>query len=133
MALFQSPGSVPLFIVMSSTRARYAIMASPPSLRFSPETRSGPNDLFFSYCFNPSPDFFNNGGEWIACVFNLYMKNITLVAEYCRIISVKRIGLLYRACNDQSVTVLDGGNIFLISITPFYVFVEIRPAFALFV
>jgi hypothetical protein len=107
-------------------------MASPPSLRFSPETRSGPTYLFFSYCFNPSPDFFNNGGEWIACVFTLYMKNITLVAEYCRIISVKRIGLLYRACNDQSVTVLDGGKMLLISFTPFYVFVEIRPAFALF-
>ena len=33
MALFQSLGSVPLFIVMSS--------------RISPETRSGPTDLFF--------------------------------------------------------------------------------------
>ena len=48
MALFQSPGSVPLFIVMSSRRARYGIMASPPSLRISPETRSGPTDLFFA-------------------------------------------------------------------------------------
>ena len=47
MAVFQSPGSVPLFIVMSSSRARYGIMASPPSLRISPETRSGPTDLFF--------------------------------------------------------------------------------------
>jgi len=32
---------------MSSSRARYGIMASPPSLRISPETRSGPTDLFF--------------------------------------------------------------------------------------
>ena len=48
MALFQSPGSVPLFIVMSSSRARYGIMASPHSLRISPETRSGHIDLFFS-------------------------------------------------------------------------------------
>jgi len=47
VALFQSPGSVPLFIVMSSSRARYGIMASPPSLRISPETQSGPTDLFF--------------------------------------------------------------------------------------
>ena len=46
MALFQSPGSVPLFIVISSSRARYGIMASPPSLRISPETWSGPTDLF---------------------------------------------------------------------------------------
>jgi len=47
VALFQSPGSVPLFIVMSSSRATYGIMASPPSLKFSPETLSGPTDLFF--------------------------------------------------------------------------------------
>jgi len=47
VALFQSPGSVPLFIVMSSSRARYGIMASPPSLRISPETQSDPTDLFF--------------------------------------------------------------------------------------
>jgi hypothetical protein len=60
------------------------------------------------------------------------MKNIALAAEYCRIIRVKRIGLFYRACNDPSVTVLDGGNIFLISFMPFYVFLEIRPAFTFF-
>jgi len=47
VALFQSPGSVPLFTIMSSSRASYVIMASPPSLRISPETRSGPTDLFF--------------------------------------------------------------------------------------
>ena len=66
------------------------------------------------------------------CFHPLYMKNIALVAEYCRIIEVKRIGLFYRVCDDPSVTVLDGGDIFPISFTPFYVFVEIRPAFALF-
>ena len=66
MALFQSPGSAPLFIVMSSSHARY--MASPPSLRISPETWSGPTDLFFSMALmlllivlisvvNGSPDF----------------------------------------------------------------------------
>jgi len=54
------------------------------------------------------------------------MKNIALAAEYCRIIAVKRIGLFYRVCNDPSVTVLDGGDIFLASFTPFYVFVEIK-------
>jgi len=60
------------------------------------------------------------------------MKNIAPAAEYRRIIRVKRIGLFYRVCNDPSVTVLDGGNIFRISFTSFYVFVEIRPAFTLF-
>ena len=55
------------------------------------------------------------------------MKNIALAAEYCRIIGVKRSGLFYRVCNDTSVTILDGGNVFLISFTTFYVFVEIRP------
>ena len=57
---------------------------------------------------------------------------MALAAEYCRIIGVKHIGLFYRVCNDPSVTVLDVGNIFLISFTPFYVFVEIRPTFTLF-
>jgi len=60
------------------------------------------------------------------------MKNIALAAEYCRVIRVKRIDLFCRVCNDPSVTVLDGGNIFPISFTPFYVFVEITPAFTLF-
>jgi len=57
------------------------------------------------------------------------MKVIALAAEYCRIIGVKCIGLFYRVCNDLSITVLDGGNIFPISFASFYVFVEIRPAF----
>ena len=86
----------------------------------------------FPYRFDPSPNCFNIGGEWIACIFTLYMKHMALAAEYCRIIGIKRVGLSYRVCNDPSVTVLDGGNIFLISFTPFYVFVEIRPTFTLF-
>jgi len=60
------------------------------------------------------------------------MKNIALAAEYCLIIGVKSIGLFYRVCNDPSVTVLDGGNFFLISFTYFYIFVEIRKAFTHF-
>jgi len=36
-----------LFIVMSSSRARYGIMASPPSFRISSVAQSGPTDLFF--------------------------------------------------------------------------------------
>jgi len=48
MARFQSVGRVPLFIVMSSSRARYGIVASPPSFRISPEIPSGPTDLFFT-------------------------------------------------------------------------------------
>ena len=47
MALFQSAGRVPLFIVMSSNRARYGIIISPPSFRISPEIPSGLIDLFF--------------------------------------------------------------------------------------
>jgi len=47
MALFQSAGSIPLLIVMSSNRTRYGIMASPPSFRISPEIPSGPIDLLF--------------------------------------------------------------------------------------
>ena len=47
MALFQSPGRVPLFIVRPVSRAMYGIMAPPPILRISPETRSDPTDLLF--------------------------------------------------------------------------------------
>jgi len=68
---------------------------------------------------NPSHNSFNISGEWIACVFTLYMKNIALAAEYCRIIGAKRIDHFYRVCNDSSVTVIDGGDIFLISFTTF--------------
>jgi hypothetical protein len=52
MALFQSLGIVALLIVMSSNRARYGIMASPPSFRISPETPSSPIDLFFPMAAN---------------------------------------------------------------------------------
>jgi len=47
VALFPSPGRLTLFIVMSSSRARYGLIASPPSFRISLETPSGPNDLYF--------------------------------------------------------------------------------------
>jgi len=47
MALFQTTGRVPLFIVMSSNRARYGIMASQPSFKIYPEIPSGATDLLF--------------------------------------------------------------------------------------
>ena len=44
---FSSPlGIVPLLIVMSSNRARYGIMYSPPILSMAPGMPSGPTDLF---------------------------------------------------------------------------------------
>jgi len=46
VAVFQLPGRVPLFVAMSSSRARYGVMASPPSFIISPETRSDLTDLF---------------------------------------------------------------------------------------
>jgi hypothetical protein len=52
MVFFQSLGIVPLLIVMSSNRARYDIVASPPSFRISPETLSGPIDLFLPIAAN---------------------------------------------------------------------------------
>jgi len=63
MDRFQSAGRVPLFIVMSSSCARYGIMASPPSFRISPEIPSGPTDLFFSDCSYPFPNDFSINGE----------------------------------------------------------------------
>ena len=47
MGILQSDGRVPLFIVMTSIRARYGIMASPPSFRISTEIPSGHIDLTF--------------------------------------------------------------------------------------
>ena len=46
MGLLQSPGNVPLFTVISSRRARYGIMDSPPILIISPGMLSGPTVLF---------------------------------------------------------------------------------------
>jgi hypothetical protein len=132
VAFFQSPGSVPLFIVMSSSRARYGIIASPPNLRISPEIRSGPTHLFFPIVWILLLIVLISVVNGSSVFFTLYVRNIALAAEYCRIIRVKRIGLFYRVCNEPSVTVLNGGNIFLISFTPFYIFVEISPAFTLF-
>ena len=58
MALFQPAGRAPLFIVMSSNRARYGIMASATSLRISVGILSGPIGLFFSdRCYSLSNNF----------------------------------------------------------------------------
>ena len=46
MALFQSPGIVPLLLDISSNRASYEIMAFPPIFSMSPGMSSGPTDLF---------------------------------------------------------------------------------------
>jgi hypothetical protein len=63
MALFQSVGRVLLFIVVSSNRARYGIMACPPNFSISPEIPSGRIDLFFSDRYYPLPNDFSISGE----------------------------------------------------------------------
>ena len=124
MALLQSAG-----IVMSSNRARYGIMVSPPSFRISPETPSGPIDLFFSNrCYSFSNDF-RVDVEGFAFVDTLYISDFTLSAEYRRVIEIKRNCLIYRIYDGLTITVFDGRNIFLRSFTPLYVLVELRPAF----
>jgi hypothetical protein len=45
MTFYQSLGMVALLIVMSNSRARYGIMASPPSVIISPQMLSGPTGL----------------------------------------------------------------------------------------
>jgi hypothetical protein len=60
------------------------------------------------------------------------MLGVTLVAEYRRIKVIKRIRLLYRICNEPTITVFDGRNIFPVSFPPFYVLVELRPALTFF-
>jgi hypothetical protein len=52
MAFFQSLGIVALFIVISSNRARYGIMASPPSCSISPGMPSGPIDVLLPIAAN---------------------------------------------------------------------------------
>jgi hypothetical protein len=52
MAFFQSLGMVALLIVTLNNRARYGIMASPPSFNISPEMLSGPTDLFLPIAAN---------------------------------------------------------------------------------
>jgi hypothetical protein len=52
VAFFQSLGIEALFIVISSNRARYGIMASPPSFSISPGMPSGPIDLFLPIAAN---------------------------------------------------------------------------------
>jgi len=53
------------------------------------------------------------------------MLSVTLAAEYRRIIiKIKRISLLYRICNEPTITVFDVSNIFPISFLPFYVIVD---------
>ena len=96
MALFQSAGRLPLFIVMSSNRARYGIMASPPSFRISPQIPSGPIDLFLSNrCYSFSNDF-RVDVEGFAFVGTLYILDFTLSAEYRRVVEIKRICLIYQ-------------------------------------
>jgi hypothetical protein len=52
MALFQSLGTVALLMVMSNIRARDGIIASPLTFKISPETLSGPTDLFLPIAAN---------------------------------------------------------------------------------
>jgi hypothetical protein len=52
MAFFQSLGIAALLFVMSNNSASYGIMASPPSFRISPDTLSGPTDLFLPISAN---------------------------------------------------------------------------------
>ena len=87
MAVFQSPGRAPFFIIMSSSHPRYGIMASPPSFRISPETRSGPPDLFLPIALILLLMIL------ISMVNGSPVRNIALAAEDCRIIEIKRISL----------------------------------------
>jgi len=51
-ALLQSLGNVPLLTVMSSNRAKYVIMASPPNFSMALGIPSDPTDLLLAIVFN---------------------------------------------------------------------------------
>ena len=59
------------------------------------------------------------------------MLGVTIIAEYRRIIVMKRINLFCQICDEPTITVCDGRNIFPISFMPFYILVEFRQAFTL--
>jgi len=56
------------------------------------------------------------------------MLDVTLAAEYQRIVVINRISLFYRIYDGLTITVSDDRNIFPISFVPFYILVELRPA-----
>jgi hypothetical protein len=61
------------------------------------------------------------------------MLDVTLAAEYKKIIVIKRMSLFCRINDGPTITVFDGMNIFPISFTSFYAPVELRPAFTFIV
>jgi hypothetical protein len=61
------------------------------------------------------------------------MLDVTFTAEYRRIVVIKRISLFDWIYKGMTITVFNGRNIFPISFTPFYVLVELRPAFTFIV
>ena len=61
------------------------------------------------------------------------MLNVTLAAEYRRIVVIKIICLFYLIYDGPTITVFDGMNIFPTSFAPFFVLVELRPAFTFIV
>jgi len=132
MVLFQSTGRVPLFIVMSSNRARYGILVSTPSFRISPDIPSGLIGFFFDRCYHFPTDFRINGEEF-ACVGPLYMLDVTLAAEYRRIVVIKRIILCCQIYDGPTIAVFEGRNIFPIFFRPFYVLVQLRLPFTFIV
>jgi len=57
---------------------------------------------------------------------------VTFAAEYRRIIVIQKIGLFYRICDEVTITLFDGRNVFPISFTPFYVLEDLSLAFTFF-
>ena len=57
------------------------------------------------------------------------MLDVTLAAEYRRIMVIKGISIFYWICDEPTITVFDGRNIFPIPFRPFNVLIELRPAF----
>ena len=128
MALSQSLGIVGLLTVMSSNRARYGFMASPPSYRISPGTPSGPNDLFLLIAGSRFLIIFMSVVKGSLECVEFYLRDVSLAAEYRSIIGIKEVGLTIES-EMSAVTVLNCRNMFHISFTSFYILVELCPAF----
>jgi hypothetical protein len=93
-------------------------MDSAPNFSISPKIPSGPIDLFFPIAATLFLMILVSVVKGTPELVH-YMLDVTLAAEYLRIIVIERISLYYRICDEPTMTVFDGRYVFVISFTPF--------------
>ena len=122
---------MPLFIVTSSSRARYGIMASPPSLSISPGMQSGPTDLFFPivliHLLIVLIPMVNGLIEFVPFICGILSTTVNAVEKYQFSKLAFHVGsVMFRPLQTLMAGMLS------VSSQSFNIFVKIRPAFSLF-